>query len=82
MGQNCNYAWLKSHIKERGGGWGGWVCGGGEGNVAFLLQTCCTLSSVFSKCVHSENKRSSAATNYVTEPIDKQVVYVVEAYSE
>lgn len=34
------------------------------------------------KRVHSENKWSGAATNYITEPIGLQPVYVVEAYSE
>lgn len=34
------------------------------------------------KCVHSENKRSSADINYITEPIGVQPVYVVETYCE
>lgn len=39
-------------------------------------------AQLLSKCVHSENKRSSADINYITEPIGVQPVYVVETYCE
>lgn len=57
-----------------------WSC------TAEIKEKCCicatALSAVLSKCVHSENKSSSAAANYITEPIGSQRIYVVETYSE
>lgn len=42
----------------------------------------CTLSSLFSKCFHSENKSSSAAINYITKPIGLQPIYVLNEERE
>ena len=69
IGQIYNYARLKSYIKAK-------CC-------VFFLLLLHTQSSVFSKCVHSENKSSRAAMSYISEPIGWQpVLRCGEGYSE